>query len=52
MKSKGLGDTVEKVIMFFSYRNCKKCKKRKELLNKMFPYGEHGSTETILSKDH
>jgi hypothetical protein len=41
MKDKGVGDTVERVIKFFGYKKkCKKCKKRKELLNKKFPYGK------------
>ena len=41
-KSKGVGDTVEKVIKItgldkFKPKDCG-CKKRKEKLNKMFPY--------------
>lgn len=49
MKSQGVGDTVEKVIKFFGYKKkCKKCEKRKEMLNKRFPYGrkkQHGHTK-------
>ena len=40
-KSKGVGDTVSKVIKKVSggkIKECGPCKKRKELLNKMFPY--------------
>ena len=40
-KSKGLGDTVEKVIRKVTggkVKPCGKCKKRKEVLNKYFPY--------------
>jgi hypothetical protein len=45
--SKGLGDSVEKVIKFFQLdrlvkkndrSSCSKCEKRKEKLNKSFPY--------------
>jgi len=40
MKSKGLGDTIEKIIRKVGYKKkCKKCEKRKEFLNKRFPYG-------------
>ena len=50
-KSKGLGDTIEKVTMATGIkkvvdtvarktkRDCG-CKRRKDKLNKMFPYGE------------
>ena len=37
-KSKGLGDTIEKTLEIFNIPSCKKCGKRKEKLNKMFPY--------------
>jgi len=38
MKSEGLGDDIEKVIKkVFHVKPCKPCKKRKELLNKLFP---------------
>lgn len=43
-KSKGLGDTVKKVIKItkidkvLGKENCDKCDKRKEQLNKKFPY--------------
>ena len=39
--SKGLGDTVEKVIKVLSRgkaKTCGGCKKRKEALNKLMPY--------------
>ncbi len=42
-KSKGLGDTVSKVIKkatFGKVEECDSCKKRKEMLNKLFPYKE------------
>jgi hypothetical protein len=46
MKSKGLGDTIEKVtkatgikkVVESVVKDCG-CNKRKEKLNKMFPYG-------------
>jgi hypothetical protein len=42
MSSKGLGDTVEKILKAAGVQKAKKecspCKKRKERLNKMFPY--------------
>ena len=40
-KSKGLGDTVSKIIKkatFGKVEECDSCKRRKELLNKLFPY--------------
>ena len=40
-KSKGLGDTVSKIIKkatFGKVEECDSCKKRKEMLNKLFPY--------------
>lgn len=42
-KSKGLGDTIEKVLIYVSskgFGNCEGCKKRKEKLNKLFPYAK------------
>ena len=53
MKSKGLGDTIEWVIettglSHFKPKNCN-CDKRKEMLNKIVPYGntkkENNGTE-------
>jgi len=41
MKSKGLGDTVEKLIKKVAPKfktKCGGCEKRKKLLNKVFPY--------------
>jgi len=46
MKSQGLGDSIEKVIKSLkldqvvkkSDGSCEPCKKRKEKLNKTFPY--------------
>ena len=41
MKSRGLGDTVSKAIKTLSgghIKECKSCEKRKNALNKMFPY--------------
>lgn len=46
-KSKGLGDTIEKVVYIFGIKRvityikgseCQSCKKRKEFLNNKFPY--------------
>jgi hypothetical protein len=37
-KSKGLGDTIKKVTDKLGIKQCGKCKKRQEKLNKMFPY--------------
>ena len=40
-KSKGLGDTVSKIIKKVSggkVKECEPCRKRKEALNKKFPY--------------
>tara|TARA_Y100000034_G_C6734273_1_gene325488 strand:- start:363 stop:578 length:216 start_codon:yes stop_codon:yes gene_type:complete len=42
-KSKGLGDTVSKIIKNITLgkvEECEPCKKRKQKLNKMFPYGK------------
>lgn len=41
---KGLGDTVEKIIKVVFNKgggNCPGCKKRKEKLNKLFPYEQY-----------
>jgi len=41
--SKGVGDTVEKVIKKVTggrVKSCGGCKKRRDALNKMFPYKE------------
>jgi hypothetical protein len=40
-KSKGLGDTISKIIKNITLgkvEECEPCKKRKEALNKKFPY--------------
>ena len=40
-KIKGLGDTISKIIKKVSggkVKECESCKKRKEALNKKFPY--------------
>ena len=43
-KSKGLGDTLKKLIKTFKLvkvvgkRDCKPCKARQDKLNKLFPY--------------
>jgi len=40
-KSKGFGDTISKFInkaTLGKVKECEPCKKRKEALNKMFPY--------------
>jgi len=43
MSSKGVGDTVEKILRSAGIQkvvgnNCSPCEKRKEKLNQMFPY--------------
>jgi hypothetical protein len=42
MKSKGLGDTVEKIIKIVYPKGsaCEGCVKRKKKLNKLFPYAK------------
>jgi len=47
MKSKGLGDTVEKITKFTGIKKVVErmtddcgCNERKDKLNKMFPYGQ------------
>lgn len=37
-KLKGLGDVVEKVTKIVHITPCEGCKKRKEWLNKLFPF--------------
>ena len=37
-KPKGLGDSMERVLNKFGVPACESCKKRQEVLNKMFPY--------------
>lgn len=40
--SRGLGDTIEKVIKKLTFgrlRPCGRCRKRRERLNQRFPYG-------------
>ena len=37
-ESKGLGDSIKKVTETLGIKQCSKCKKRQEALNKMFPY--------------
>jgi hypothetical protein len=41
MKDKGLGDTVERIfkIVYPKGSACEMCIKRKDRLNKLFPYG-------------
>lgn len=42
-KSRGLGDTVKKIIDTVTFRKvkpCGGCKKRREALNKLIPYGD------------
>ena len=44
-KSKGLGDTVEKITKATGIKSvvgdCKGCEERKQRLNKLFPYNKH-----------
>ena len=48
-KSKGLGDTVEKITTILGVKkitgNCASCCNRKSQLNQLFPYGSHVSTK-------
>ena len=47
-KSKGLGDTVSKIIKKITLgkvEECEPCKKRKEALNNKFPYGKNGKNK-------
>lgn len=37
-KSKGLGDTIAKLIRAVGIKPCGGCKKRQKLLNKLLPY--------------
>lgn len=39
-KLKGVGDAVKKVTEFLGIKQCGGCKKRQEMLNKMFPFKE------------
>jgi len=38
-RDRGLGDTISKVTRKMGIKPCKGCKKRRALLNKLFPYG-------------
>ena len=49
-KSVGIGDTVSKFIKMMSrgkIQECPQCKKRKEKLNKMFPYKKNDDEEKV-----
>lgn len=37
-KSKGLGDTIAKLTTAVGIKPCESCKKRKDKLNKLFPF--------------
>jgi hypothetical protein len=37
-KSKGLGDTIEKITQFFGVESCDACKLRRDFLNTIFKY--------------
>ena len=37
-KPKGLGDSMARVLNKFGIKSCESCKKRQEVLNKVFPY--------------
>lgn len=49
MKSKGLGDTIEKITIVTGVKklvgNCTSCDNRKSILNTTFPYGSHVATK-------
>ncbi len=44
--SKGLGDTVSKVTKAMGIKECGGCKRRRERLNKLVPYGKETSSES------
>ena len=47
-KSKGLGDSVSKIIKKVTagkIKECNSCKKRKEMLNKLFPYKKEDNND-------
>lgn len=59
--SKGLGDTIEKVTEFIGLKAAVEsvfgddcgCDKRKEILNKLFPYGAHmNADDRVLYEEH
>ena len=37
-RPKGLGDSMAAVLNKFGIKSCESCKKRQEVLNKIFPY--------------
>jgi hypothetical protein len=39
-KSRGLGDTIEKITSAVGIKPCGGCKKRQEALNRLVPYGD------------
>ena len=53
IKSKGLGDTVAKVIHKVSrgrIKPCGGCKKRQKKLNKLVPYGKIGKRGKVVKQ--
>ena len=41
-KAKGLGDVIESVTKALGIKTCGKCKKRRDWLNRQFPYRNNG----------
>ena len=37
-RPKGLGDSMARILKKFGVKPCESCKKRQEMLNKVFPY--------------
>ena len=43
-RSRGLGDTVAKVTKLFGIAPCGGCRKRRQMLNRVFPYRNAAAT--------
>ena len=50
-KSKGLGDTIAKITEAIGIIPCEGCNKRKESLNRLFPFKRVDSSKVDLIKD-
>ena len=50
-KSKGLGDTIAKITEAIGIAPCEGCNKRKESLNRLFPFKRVDSSKVDLIKD-
>jgi hypothetical protein len=49
MKSRGLGDTVKKVLEKVGFQSCESCEKRQRWLNKHFPYLDLNPIKGVLT---